>query len=157
MEVDNPTPKVGYNPKLFNNQHAIENYICAICSNVLREAVQIPQSANPKRACHDCYNSNIRYAYTCLLVKRSHHAEVYLQYKWFAYFWKFHNALQKSGYNPGQNIWEKVKKKKSSKIGQEQKSLMFAFVWFLTFIAKISFLEGRLGLSLRPHPILRFF
>ena len=111
MEVDNPTPKVGYNPKLFNNQHAIENYICAICSNVLREAVQIPQSANPKRACHDCYNSNIRYAYTCLLVKRSHHAEVYLQYKWLAYFWKFHNALQKSGYNPGQNIWEKVKKK----------------------------------------------
>lgn len=76
MEVDNPTPKVGYNPKLFNNQQAIQNYICAICNNVLKDAVQIPQSANPKRACHDCYNSNIRYVNTSLLVKENHHGKI---------------------------------------------------------------------------------
>lgn len=69
MEVDNPTPKVGYNPKLFNDQQAIQNYICAICNNVLKDAVQIPQSADPRRACHDCYNSNIRYSCTSFIFK----------------------------------------------------------------------------------------
>ena len=156
MEVDNPTPKGGYNPKMFNNQHAIENYICTICSNVLREAVQIPQSADPKRACHDCYNSNIRYAYTFLLVKRSQHAKVYLQCKWFAYFRKFHYALQKSGYNPGQNILEKLKKNQV-KLDKSRNLWCLLLSNFLSFIAKISFLEGSLGLSLSLHHILRFF
>ena len=36
---------------------------------------------------------------------------------------------------PGQNIWNKLKK--SSKTGQEKKSLVSIFVCFLTAIAKV--------------------
>ena len=61
MEVDHPTSSAGHNPELFNDQQAIKKYICPICNNVLRDAVQIPQSADPRRACHDCYNRNVRY------------------------------------------------------------------------------------------------
>ena len=66
MEVDHPTRKVGYNPKLFINQKAIQKYICCICNYVLRTALQIPQSVDPKRACEDCYKSNTRYVRTTL-------------------------------------------------------------------------------------------
>ena len=76
MEDDNPTPRGGYNPKLFKNQQVIQQYICGICKNVLKDAVQIPEPTDPKRACHDCYKSNIRYAYTFLLVKKKHHPKV---------------------------------------------------------------------------------
>ena len=38
-------------------------------------------------------------------------------------------------YNPGQNIWYKVKK--SSKIGQDFKNLLFNFACFLTAIVKV--------------------
>ena len=38
-------------------------------------------------------------------------------------------------YNPGQNIWNKIEK--SSKIGQEKKSLISTFAYFLTAIAKV--------------------
>ena len=62
MEVDYPKSIAGHNPKLFNDQQAIKKYICAICNNVLKDAVQIPQLADPKRACHDCYTNNTRYA-----------------------------------------------------------------------------------------------
>ena len=57
--------------------------------------------------------------------------------------------------NPGQNIWHKVKK--SSKIGQDLKNLLSNFACFLAPIVKASFLEGRLGASLRLHPNLTFF
>ena len=46
-------------------------------------------------------------------------------------------------YNPIQNIWNKIQK--SSNIGQEEKSLMSIFEWFLLAIAKIEFLEEKLG------------
>ena len=45
-------------------------------------------------------------------------------------------------YNPGQNIWIKVKK--SSKIGDDQKTLKSVFVYFLNDVTKKNFLEGRL-------------
>ena len=52
--------RIGYNPKLFISQEAAEKNLCTICSNVLRDPVQIPHSADPKRACKDCYKENIR-------------------------------------------------------------------------------------------------
>ena len=63
MEIDNPTPRGGCNLKLFNNQQAIQKHICCIC-NMLKDAVHIPESTNPKRVCRDLYNSSIRYTYT---------------------------------------------------------------------------------------------
>ena len=41
----------------------------------------------------------------------------------------------KTSDSPGQNIWNKVKK--SSKTGQNKKSLMFTFAFFLTAISKV--------------------
>ena len=38
-------------------------------------------------------------------------------------------------YNPGQNIWNKLEK--SSKTGQDEKSLISTFVCFLTATAKV--------------------
>ena len=38
-------------------------------------------------------------------------------------------------YNPGQNIWNKIKK--SSKTGQDKKSLISTLACFLTAIAKV--------------------
>ena len=46
-------------------------------------------------------------------------------------------------YNPMQNIWNKLEK--SSKTGQDKKSLISTFACFLTATAIVSFLEGRLG------------
>ena len=51
----------GYDLKLFNKGYHLERYKCAICSKILRDAVQIPQSQSPKRACRKCYTGNIRY------------------------------------------------------------------------------------------------
>ena len=45
--------------------------------------------------------------------------------------------------NHGQNIWNKVKK--SSKINEEQKTLITASVQFLIAITKVLFPEGRVG------------
>ena len=60
-------------------------------------------------------------------------------------------------HNPGENIWNKVQK--SSKIRQDQKTLVSIFVYFLTTIAKVQFLEGRLGprLSLSKLEIFLIF
>ena len=58
-------------------------------------------------------------------------------------------------YNLGQNIWNKMEK--SSKSGQEKKSLVSVLTCFLTAIAKIYLVAGRLGATLCVHPILRFF
>ena len=55
MEIDNPKRSVGYSLKIFVNIRAVSDFICAICMNVLKDAVQIPQSTNPKRACQSCY------------------------------------------------------------------------------------------------------
>ena len=57
--------------------------------------------------------------------------------------------------NPGQNIWNKIEK--SSKIGQEKKSLISTFEGFLTAIAKVKFLEGRLDTRLCTYLNLKFF
>ena len=52
--------------------------------------------------------------------------------------------------NPGQNIWQKVKK--SSKIGQGFKNLLSNFACILRAIAKVSYLEERIVTRLRLHP-----
>ena len=39
------------------------------------------------------------------------------------------------GYNPGQDIWNKIEK--SSKTGQDKKSLISTFACFLTAAAKV--------------------
>ena len=52
----------GYDLKLFGKGYHLERYKCAICRKILRDAVQIPQSQSPKRACRKCYIGNIRYA-----------------------------------------------------------------------------------------------
>lgn len=56
---------------------------------------------------------------------------------------------EKYGYShkTGQNVWNKVRK--LSKIGQEDmKNMIFAFVSFLTTIAKVLLKEGRLDTRL---------
>ena len=50
----------GYDLKLFDKGYHLERYKCAICEKILRDAVQIPQSQSPKRACRKCYTENIR-------------------------------------------------------------------------------------------------
>ena len=61
MKMEKPVRKGGYNLKLFSNAEAAKHFICAICKNVLRDPIQIPQSNDPKRACQDCYKDNIQY------------------------------------------------------------------------------------------------
>ena len=63
--------------------------------------------------------------------------------------------MRQGDYNPGQNLWHKVKR--YNKIGQDFKNIVTNFAWFLTAIVNIEFLEGRLGIRLRLHPHLTFF
>ena len=89
MEVDHATSSSGHNPKLFNDQQAIKKYICAICNNVLKDAVQIPQSADPRRACHDCYNNNIRYVCIQFCSWKCSQSKVFADINWFENLQKF--------------------------------------------------------------------
>lgn len=110
MEVDNPSPRCGYNSKLFNDQQAIQKYICTICNNVLKNAVQIPQSADPRRACHDCYNSNIRYVHF-FLFKEKPSSKILTSVQLICLFEiKFHDILKVAP------VLEKIFRKKSKKI-----------------------------------------
>ena len=68
MEIEKPALKDGYKLKLFIDPEAAKSFMCAICKNVLRNPVQIPQSDNPKRACQDCYKDSIRYVITNLVL-----------------------------------------------------------------------------------------
>ena len=45
----------------FINSQIVYNFICTICKNVLRNAVQIPESNDSKRSCLEYYKDNIRY------------------------------------------------------------------------------------------------
>ena len=67
MEIDNKTHRLGFNVKIFINLQEGGKFICTICKNVLRNAVQIPVSNDPKRACLDCYKANIRYVSSFLI------------------------------------------------------------------------------------------
>ena len=60
-----------------------------------------------------------------------------------------------SYYNPRQNTWNNVKK--SSKISRDCKTLVSIFVYFLTAINKVYFLEQKLGTRLYLHPSLKSF
>ena len=66
---------------------------------------------------------------------------------------RFKKAKQKQGefryvYSSRQNIWNKIEN--FIKTGQDKKSLISTFACFLTAIAKVRFLEGRLGTKLSP-------
>lgn len=50
----------GYDLALFEKVHLLKQYECALCNKVLRDAVQIPESQEPMRACRKCYAGNIR-------------------------------------------------------------------------------------------------
>ena len=52
-------------------------------------------------------------------------------------------------YNPGQNIWNKVRK--SSKTGQNNKTLISTFACSLIAIAKVELLEGRIDTRTSLH------
>ena len=67
MEIDNKTHRLGFNVKIFIKLQEGGKFICTICKNVLRNAVQIPESNDPKRACLDCYKDNIRYVSSFLI------------------------------------------------------------------------------------------
>ena len=67
MEIDSQKHRVGFTVKIFINLEEIDKFICAICKNVLRDAVQIPESNDLKRACLDCYKNNIRYVSSFLM------------------------------------------------------------------------------------------
>ena len=67
MEIDSQQDRVGFTVKIFINLEEIDKFICAICKNVLRDAAQIPESNDPKRACLDCYKNNIRYVSSFLM------------------------------------------------------------------------------------------
>ena len=68
MEIENPVQRVGFNVNIFINSQEVDKFICTICKNVLRNAVQIPESNDPKRACLDCYKDNIRYVSSFLTI-----------------------------------------------------------------------------------------
>ena len=57
--------------------------------------------------------------------------------------------------NLGQTICNKVEK--ASKVGQDKKCLTSPFACFLTAIAIVYFLEGKMGNALSLYPDLRFF
>ena len=50
----------GYASELFAKDVNIENYKCVICQKILRDAIQIPDSDIPARACMKCYKVNVR-------------------------------------------------------------------------------------------------
>ena len=58
-------------------------------------------------------------------------------------------------YNGGQDIRNKVKK--SNKIAEEQKTLIYVVALFLTILTNVSILEERLGPRFCLNPINRFF
>ena len=59
----------------------------------------------------------------------------YTQFPIFYYLQLERKSISNGDYNPGQNIWNKIKK--SSKTGQKKKSLISTFPSFLTAIAKV--------------------
>ena len=81
--------------------------------------------------------------------------EDFIQYRGFYAVQRLSSRRQTFIYNPGKNIWNKLEK--SSKAGQDKKCLISTFACFLTSIAKVLFLEGRLGTRLCLHPNLKFF
>lgn len=50
----------GYDLDLFEKKEFLEQYKCGFCRNIVRDAVQIPQTQVPMRACRKCYADNVR-------------------------------------------------------------------------------------------------
>ena len=49
----------GYLINRFQDPGAAKKYTCSICTNVLKDPVQI-DTAEPKLACYNCYTDNLR-------------------------------------------------------------------------------------------------
>ena len=49
----------GYLINRFQDPEAAKKYTCSICTNVLKDPVQI-DTAEPKLACYNCYTDNLR-------------------------------------------------------------------------------------------------
>lgn len=59
MEID--YPRDGYNRSIFLNLRDIpKKYFCTFCNHVVRRAVQLPDLADPKIVCWDCYKRNVK-------------------------------------------------------------------------------------------------
>ena len=54
MEANNHS-RNGYIKEIFLDQEGANKYVCSICNNVLKKAIQIPDQRDPKRACYECY------------------------------------------------------------------------------------------------------
>ena len=53
--------KIGYDRKMFINWEKIPvKYLCEICSNVMKEAIQVPCGNLAKSACNNCYKKNLQ-------------------------------------------------------------------------------------------------
>ena len=51
----------GYDLDIFDeSEMRIEKYKCAVCRKVLKNAIQLPNSNIPSRACLTCYTENTR-------------------------------------------------------------------------------------------------
>ena len=51
----------GYDLEIFDESEIrIEKYKCVVCRKVLKNAIQLPNSNIPSRACLTCYTENIR-------------------------------------------------------------------------------------------------
>lgn len=102
MEIEKPARNGGYKLEIFVDSEVAKTFVCAICKNVLRNPVQIPQSNNPKRACQDCYKDSIRYvianlmfsAYVNVLIFLSYCTEQFLLKKFSFKAWEKENALK---------------------------------------------------------------
>ena len=82
-------------------------------------------------------------------------SQSYLNHKEIPKVLGFSFKRQSMIYISGQNICSNVKK--SSKIRQEEKTLISTFTQFLTAITKVLFLGRRLDTRLCIHPFFRFF
>ena len=110
-----------------------------------------------KRLQHRCFLVNItavlRTAFLIeqlqwLLLQISMQLMTNISNLFLAPIWRIQN------YNPREIIWQKVRK--SSKIGEEQKTLLSAFAYVLTTSAKSWFMQRKLDTNMCSHLILRF-
>ena len=60
LEMDAENPVKGYPlDAVVSPADVPSKYICAICSHVVRQAVQLPQLADPKIVCNACHEQSV--------------------------------------------------------------------------------------------------
>ena len=65
---------MGYSKEILLDQEAAEPYICKICTNVLKDAIQVHCGADAERACRECYSQKQKYV--CQLGPKSIYFQV---------------------------------------------------------------------------------